>query len=195
MQCTIQVRFVQRLLPGERSSRVPGENSIHKSIWKYEFSRIPFGLKNAPAVFQRLMDGVLNECFECAAPYVDDILIFSRNWQEHMGYIRKVLGILWRHGLTAKPGKCVWGRSYVQYLGHIVGSGTVAVPRIVTAMAEYKQPVTRKNMRAFLGSIGYYRKFIPQFAKSPPSSPLLHARMHMDSTNAGVLQPLKVSAV
>ena len=83
-----------------------------------------------------------------------------------MGDVRKVLGILRRHGLTAKPGKCVWGRSYVQYLGHIVGSGTVAVPRMrVTAMAEYKQPVTRTNMRAFLGSVGYYRKFIPQFAK------------------------------
>ena len=94
------------------------------------------------------MDGVLNECFECAAPYADDILIFSRNWQEHLGDVRKVLGNFRRHGLTAKPGKCVWGHSYVQYLGPIVGSGTVAVPRMrVTAMAEYKQPVTRKNIR------------------------------------------------
>ncbi len=57
---------------------------------KYEFSRMPFGLKNAPAIFQRLMDGVLNECYECAAPYIDDILIFSRSWEEHMVDVRKV---------------------------------------------------------------------------------------------------------
>ncbi len=71
-----------------------------------------------------------------------------------------------KHGLTEKPSKCTRGRSYVEYLGHVVGSGTVAVPRMrMTAMAEFKQPVTRKNTRAFIGSIGYYRKFIPNFAK------------------------------
>ncbi len=111
------------------------------------------------AIFQRLMDGVLNECYECA-PYIDDILIFSRSWEEHMVDVRKVLGVLRKHGLTAKPSKCTWGRSSVEYLGHVVGSGMVAVPRMrMTAMAEFKQPVTRKNISVFL------RKFIPNFAK------------------------------
>ena len=65
----------------------------------------------------------------------------------------------------------------MEYLGHIVGSGIVAVPRIrVTAMAEFQQPVTKKNMRAFLGSVGYYRKFIPHFSRY--SSVLTPATCH-----------------
>ena len=75
---------------------------------KYEFSRMPFRLKNAPAVFQRLMDGVLNECYSYAAPYLDDILIFSSNWEEHLVHVRSVLAVLRKHGLTAKPSKCMW---------------------------------------------------------------------------------------
>ena len=133
---------------------------------KYEFSRMPFGLRNAPAVFQRLMDAVLGPCYGFAAPYMDDVLIFSSGWDEHLLHVRKVLEELRRHGLTAKPAKCEWGMCYVEYLGHVVGSGTVAVPEMrVKAMANFAQPVTKRDMRAFLGAIGYYRKFIPQFAK------------------------------
>ncbi len=111
-------------------------------------------------------DEVLQDCFECSAPYIDDILIFSNSWKEHLRDVQKVLGVLRKHGLTAKPSKCVWGKSYVEYLGHIVGNGTVVVPQMhVEAMAKFAQLVSRKNMRAFLGTVGYYRKFIPQFSK------------------------------
>ena len=159
---------------------------------KYEFSWMPFGLKNAPAVFQRLMDGVLNECYSYAAPYIDDILIFSPNWAEHLVHVRSVLAVLRKHGLTAKPSKCTWGRSYVEYLGHIVGSGIVAVPRMrVTAMAEFQQPVTKKNMRAVLGSVGYYRKFIPHFSRY--SSVLTPATCH-DAPGKVVWSPKMLEA-
>ena len=69
-------------------------------------------------------------------------------------------------GLTAKPSKLQWGRHHLDYLGHRVGCGKVAVSEHrVVAMAEYRQPVRRKDLRSFLGSIGYYRCFIPNFAK------------------------------
>ena len=69
-------------------------------------------------------------------------------------------------GLTARPGKCSFGSRYLEYLGHIIGDGKVAVPRQrVTAIQTYKRPRTKSDMRSFLGSIGYYRHFIPGFTQ------------------------------
>jgi len=121
---------------------------------KFRFRCMPFGLKNAPAVFQILMERVLAECRNFLAVYIDDILIFSSSWAEDLDA-----------GLTAKPSKCQWGRSHLDYLEYRVGCGKIAVPELrATAMAEYKKPITRKDLRAFLGSIGYYQHFIPMFA-------------------------------
>ena len=78
---------------------------------KYVFSRMPFGLRNAPAVFQRMMDSILGECYDCSATYIDDIIVFSEDWASHLVDLRKVLGVLGKHGLTAKPVKCSWGKS------------------------------------------------------------------------------------
>ena len=131
---------------------------------KYQFTRMPFGLHNAPTVFQRLMDVVLRPCYQFSADYIDDILVFSHSWKEHMVHLRKVLEELRRHGLTAKGFKCEWGMAYVEYLGH-VGSGVVAVPESrMTSMAKFSQPQSKRDMRAFLGTMSYYRKFIPQFS-------------------------------
>ena len=80
--------------------------------------------------------------------------------------VRAFLSVLREHGLMAKPSKCEWSMCHVEYLGHIVGSGLVAVPQMrVKAMSEFAQPVSKKDMRAFLGAIGYYRKFNPQFSR------------------------------
>ena len=69
-------------------------------------------------------------------------------------------------GLTARPGKCSIGSRYLEYLGHIIGDGKLAVPRQrVTAIQTYKRPRTESDMHSFLGSIGYYRRFIPGFAQ------------------------------
>ena len=126
---------------------------------------MPFGLKNALAVFQRLMETVLKECYEFAAPYLDDILIFSSNWQDHLVHVRKVLSALQEHGLMAKPSKCEWGMSQVLYLGHVVGCGTLAVPSMrVTKMQQFQRPVTRRQMRSFLGTVGYYLQFVRDFS-------------------------------
>ena len=109
---------------------------------KYRFRRMPFGLKNAPAVFQLLMEQVLVSCKDFSPVYIYDIIIFSSCWDEHIEHVRKVLSALRVTGLTAKPSKCQWGRRHLDYLGHRVGCGKVAVPEHrVVAMAEYRQPV------------------------------------------------------
>jgi len=87
------------------------------------------------------------------------------NWKEHMVHVREVLEALRKAGLTAKPTKCEWGRSHVQYLGHIVGCGRLSVPEDrVTAMKEFKKPASKKQMRSFLGAMGYHRQFIEGYA-------------------------------
>ena len=132
---------------------------------KYEFRRMPFGLKNAPAIFQRCMEVVLSECYEFAAPYIDDIIVFSESGAEHGHHLRMVFEALRQHGLTVKLGKCEFGRSKVEYLGHIIGDGELAVPsHRSTAMAEFQEPKTKKQMRGFLGAASYYRRFVKGFA-------------------------------
>ena len=146
------------------------EESIQKTAFvtpfgKYEFLRMPFGLRNAPSIFQRVMEVVLRGCYFFCAPYIDDIVVFSKSGEEHLGHLREVLEALRRHGLTVKLGKCAFGRRKLEYLGHLIGGGEMAVPKHrATAMAEYIQPKTRKQLRAFLGTASYYRKFVNGFA-------------------------------
>ena len=96
---------------------------------KFHFNRMPFGLRNAPAIFQRGMEVILGGCYDCSSPYIDDILVFSVNGVEHVKDLRKVLDALRRGGLTVKRSKCEFERSTLEYLGHQIGNGTLAVPR------------------------------------------------------------------
>ena len=77
---------------------------------KYQFTRMPFGVRNAPAVFQTLMDRVLKELKQFCMVYMDDLIIFSDTWSDHVKHVRKVLDALRGAGLTANPQKCEWGR-------------------------------------------------------------------------------------
>ena len=133
---------------------------------KFEFTRMPFGLKNAPAIFQRLMEVVLRECYEYSAPYIDDIVVFSSSVGEHVEHLRGVLGALRKYGMTIKEKKCEFGKEKLEYLGHIIGGGELAVPaHRAAAMAEYVQPRTKKQLRSFLGAASYYRQFIKGYAR------------------------------
>ena len=112
---------------------------------KYSFKRMPFGLKNAPATFQHLMSKVLAKCGGFASSYIDDVLIYSASWEEHLGHIKVVLSVLKEAGLTAKPSKCQWARKHLIYLGHRIGVGQLSVPEHrVQCMVDYKRPKTRK---------------------------------------------------
>ena len=132
---------------------------------KFRFNRMPFGLRNAPAIFQRCMEVVLRGCYEWAAPYIDDILVFSKNGAEHGQHLREVLRGLGESGLTIKESKCEFGKTHIEYLGHLIGNGEVAVPRHrTTAMAEFRVPKMKRQLRSFLGSASYYRRFVRNFA-------------------------------
>ena len=133
---------------------------------KFEFTRMPFGLRNAPAIFQRCMEVVLRECYGFSAPYIDDIIVFSNSSEEHVEHLRRVLKALSEHGMTLKERKCEFWKEKVEYLGHIIGGGELAVPaHRAAAMADYIQPRTKKQLRSFLGAAGYYRQFVEGFAK------------------------------
>ncbi|CAK9812938.1 Retrovirus-related Pol polyprotein from transposon 17.6 [Anthophora plagiata] len=133
----------------------------------YEFERMPFGLKNAPATFQRLMDRVLtglqgNEMFV----YLDDIVIYSSSLREHEIKFRKLMDRLRRANLQLQPEKCQFLRKEVCYLGHIIGAhGVRPDPGKILAVKNFPVPKTEKNVKQFLGLAGYYRRFIPNFSR------------------------------
>ena len=133
---------------------------------KFEFTRMPFGLKNAPATFQRLMEVVLGDCYHCSAPYIDDVVVFSSSGEEHVEHLRLVLERMRKFGLTLKESKCQFGREKLEYLGHVIGGGELAVPaHRAAAMADYKQPQTKRQLRSFLGAASYYRQFVQGYAR------------------------------
>ena len=133
---------------------------------KFEFTRMPFGLRNAPAIFQRCMEVVLRECYAFSAPYIDDIIVYSNSGREHVEHLRLVVKALSEHGMTLKERKCEFGKEKVEYLGHVIGGGELAVPaHRAAAMASYIRPRTKKQLRSFLGAAGYYRQFVEGFAR------------------------------
>ena len=90
-----------------------------------------------------------------ASPYIDDILVDSKTWEAHFKHVREVLLCLRRHGLTAKPSKCVWGAKELENLGHKVGRGRVAVPDArMMAVKAFKMPVTKRDVGSFLETVG-----------------------------------------
>ena len=132
----------------------------------YRFQVMPFGLNGAPATFQRLMDQVLRGLDAYSAAYLDDVVVYSTTWGKHLTHIVSVLQRLREAGLTAKPRKCQFGKSQCSYLGHVVGNGVVRpeLPKL-QAVEAFPVPKTKKEVRGFLGLMGYYRKFIPNYAE------------------------------
>ncbi|KAL1258022.1 hypothetical protein QQF64_011266 [Cirrhinus molitorella] len=132
---------------------------------------LPCGLFGAPATFQRLMDRVLRPHAAYAAAYLDDIIIYSSDWQRHVQQLRVVLRWLRAAGLLANPKKCAIGRVEVRYLGFHLGHGQVR-PQIdkTAAIATCPGPKTKKEVRQFLELAGYYRRFVPNY--SDLTSPL-----------------------
>ena len=126
---------------------------------------MPFGLSNAPATFQALMNDVLRP-FLCryVMVFFDDILIFSSSWAEHLQHINIVLDALRAHRLHLKRSKCSFGASSVAYLGHVISAGGVAMDADkVAVVASWPTPRSARGPRDLLGLASYYRKYIRDF--------------------------------
>ena len=144
----------------------------------FQYRIMPFGLHGAPATFQRLMDKLLRPHTEYAAAYLDDVIIHSPDWESHLDKVQAVLDTLRRAGLTANPSKCALGLAEARYLGYLVGRGLVK-PQMnkIGAIQSWPRPLRKKQVRAFLGIVGYYRRFIPHFAtRAAPLTDLIKAR-------------------
>ena len=131
---------------------------------KYQFKKMPFGLVNATASFCRLMRKVLNPISNVDS-FVDDILIHTRTWDDHIETLESVLYALHKAGLTIRPTKCFVGFRSVEFLGHDIGHGYCSpVGDKIQQIMEAEIPTTKKKVRSFLGSIGFYRSYIPNFS-------------------------------
>ncbi|XP_037776712.1 uncharacterized protein LOC119573573 [Penaeus monodon] len=136
----------------------------------FEYKVMPFGLRNAPATFQRLINGVIRD-LEGVQAYLDDLVITSDTWEEHLERLRTLLARFAEAELTINLAKSEFGHAKVIFLGHVVGGGTVApVTAKVEAILQFPTPTDRKSLQRFLGMAGYYRRFCPNF--SHVSAPL-----------------------
>ncbi|KAL5506420.1 hypothetical protein EMCRGX_G008052 [Ephydatia muelleri] len=158
----------------------------------FQFTRMPFGLKGAPATFQRLVDRVLQGLEEFSGAYIDDIIVFNKLWTDHVRHLQAVLGRLQLAGLTVKISKCHFGVTACSYLGFVVGGGLVKPePSKVQAVLNFPTPTDKTGVRAFLGLTGYYRRFIPDFASlAAPLTDLTNFEkqfiLQTDASNRGI---------
>jgi len=133
----------------------------------YEFLVVPFGLTGAPSTYQRLMECVLrNLTYKICLIYLDDILVYSKTFEDHLGHLRQVFDRLRHANLKLKPSKCKFACPKVKYLGHVVSpEGIAPDDDKISAVRDFPRPHNVKTVRSFLGLANYYRRFIKDFAK------------------------------
>ncbi|KAL1264151.1 hypothetical protein QQF64_004506 [Cirrhinus molitorella] len=131
----------------------------------FHFRVLPFGLHGAPSTFQRMIDHILRGTEAFAAAYLDDIIIFSEPWEQHLQHVKEILSKIRAAGLTIRPDKCSFAKPETVYLGHVLGRGVIRPQQgKLEATRDAKQPTTKKQIHSFLGLVGWYRHFIPQFS-------------------------------
>ena len=142
------------------------------TLFHFEYLVLPFGLSNAPAIFQRLINDVLRDLINVfVVVYLDDILVYSKSPEEHVKHVRIVLQRLLENRLFVKAEKCVFHTESVEFLGHVVEKGRVSSdPKKVQAVTEWPTPQSRAELQRFLGFANFYRKFIRNY--SSIASPL-----------------------
>ena len=144
----------------EKTSFVTHEGS-------YQFNVMPFGLKNAPSTFQRLMNTVFAELMpkKCLV-YIDDLLVLGKSFDEHLSNLRLVFEKLRSYTLKVKPAKCSLAERKVKYLGYVISEhGIEPDHEKVQAVVHFLKPTNVKALRSFLGLTSYYRRFIPSYSK------------------------------
>ena len=145
----------------------------------YEFNRMPFGLCNAPGTFQRLMERILgDQHFQSLLLYLDDVVVFSPSFEQHLVRLGLVLSRFREHGLKVKWSKCSMFQHKVSYLGHVISEEGVSTnPEKIRAVSEWPRPQNYTELKSFLGFSGYYRRFVKNFSQ-------LAAPLHVLSSRA-----------
>ena len=132
---------------------------------KYQYNTVPFGLAQAPAYFQELINQVVRKFSAFAIGYLDDIIIFSKNELDHLKHLEAIFQALRQAGLKLKRSKCQFFKSEIQYLGHIVSdTGIRPLPEKLVSVKNMPAPTNATQVKQFLGLAGYYRKFVPRFS-------------------------------
>ena len=131
---------------------------------KWQFKRTPFSLSQAPAYFQLLIDKVMMGCADFTMGYLDDIIIFSKNEKDHLHHLEEIFNRLRHFGLKMKREKCAFFKQHIQYLGHLISkAGFEPFPEKLESIRRMPAPKSSKEVKQFLGLIGYYWKFVPHF--------------------------------
>ena len=145
------------------------KTAINTPLGHFEFRVMGFGLCNAPATFQSLMNDILRPYlrkFIVVFLSLDDISIFSKTWEDHLEHVREIMEVLQRNQLLCKPSKCVFGATEILYLGHFVSGDSIRPgPKKLAAVEEWPVPKSITQVRSFLGFANYFRRFIPGFAE------------------------------
>ena len=133
----------------------------------YRYIRMPFGLKNAPATFQRALDIILSGVrWQTCLVYLDDVIVFSRTIDEHIANLDTVLSLLRNAGVSLKLSKCAFFQTKVDYLGHVITPGKLRVAtKASEAFRSFEYPKTLTQLRSFLGACNVFRRFVQNFAK------------------------------
>ena len=149
----------------------------------YQYKVMPFGMRNAPATFQRLINTVTSGLTGCEA-YLDDIIVYSDTWEDHLQQIRALFNRLTSANLTVNLKKSEFAQAQVVFLGHIVGHGCVKpVEAKVQTIMHFPRPQDKRGLRRFLGMTGYYRKFCNNFAQvATPLTDMLRKDAKFDWT-------------
>ena len=140
---------------------------------KFEFLKMPFGMKSAGATLTRCMNELLRGA-KNVCNFMDDILVYTETWQEHLKVMEEILKRLDEAGLTANPKKCEFGRRSVEFLGHKLSNGNIQPSEAnLEKINNIARPRTKKEVRAFVALVGFYRDFVPNFAdKAAPLTSL-----------------------
>ena len=142
------------------------KTAFNTPMGHFEYRVLPFGLCNAPAVFQCLVNDVLRDMINVfCVVYLDDILVFSKSLTDHVQHVRMILKRLLENRLFVKAEKCEFHTDKVEFLGHIVRRGRIATdPRKTQAVREWPVPKTRKDLQRFLGFANFYRRFVRNYS-------------------------------
>ena len=133
----------------------------------FQWTCLPFGLKTSPAIFQRIMSNIIrkHKLGDFTVSYIDDILIFSKSFTEHVTHLKRLFQAIKSEGLRLKFSKCRFAAESVKYLGHVIQNNSVRpLKDNLISIKNFPAPKTIKNVRQFLGKINFYHKYVPQIA-------------------------------